>query len=223
VRGRAPHEEVLNKGEFVRTVQREGNPTPAVLRIRGKQDFVAEKILTTRVGLMFPEAMTFDSWERAGSQLFRLVDSTAWCLGDWLVYGQREYSDRYQRAVEAAGLDYQTLRNYAWVSRSFELSRRRARLSFQHHAEVASLPAAEQDHWLDRAEQGSWSRNKLRKSLRDSRDPSRAEQEAAVLPRVAVSSDHISRWREAAKQASSSFEQWVVHSLDRAAEGHSLP
>ena len=49
-------------------------------------------------------------------------------------------------------LDYQTLRNYAWVARRFPAGRRRAGVSFAHHAEVARLPEPEQDYWLRRAE-----------------------------------------------------------------------
>ena len=101
----------------------------------------------------------------------RIADSSAWCLGDWLIYGQHLYADRYRHAVAMAGLDYQTLRNYAWIARKFEPARRRAGLAFQHHVEVAALPPQVQDHWLDLAENFRWSRNELRKQIRDSEAP----------------------------------------------------
>jgi hypothetical protein len=130
-----------------------GSRELAVLKIAGHPVGSAEgheeKILTTRLGLLFPSLLTFSAWQQAGQQIHRLHDSSAWCLGDWLVYGQREYVSRYRTAIEAAGLDYQTLRNYAWVARSFDLGRRREKLSFQHHAEVASLSREEQDRaWM---------------------------------------------------------------------------
>src|SRR5579883_1658446 len=105
-------------------------------------------IMTTRVGLRFPDQLAYDRWKAAGFQIVRAVDSLAWCLGDWLVYGQQHYASRYQHAIELVGLDYQTLRNYAWVARRIELHRRRSALSFQHHAEVASMSDLEQDKWL---------------------------------------------------------------------------
>jgi putative SOS response-associated peptidase YedK len=40
-------------------------------------------------------------------------------------------------------------------------SRRREVLSWSHHREVAALPPAEQDEWLDRAEAEKWDRNDL--------------------------------------------------------------
>ena len=94
-----------------------------------------------------------------------IADSSAWCLGDWVVFGASRYSDRYLRAIEQAGLEYQTLRNYAWVARRFESSRRREALSFQHHAEVASLPEPEQDLWLQRADAAQWSKTELRRRI----------------------------------------------------------
>jgi hypothetical protein len=171
--------------------------------------------MMTPVGLRFPTDLTFDSWERAGRQIAGIVDSSAWCLGDWLIYGQQQYADRYQRAIKLAGLDYQTLRNYAWVARKFDLSRRRDALSFQHHAEVAALPMAEQDVWLERAERFEWSRNQLRINLQKSR--SRFPAKPSRLPRLAVEEERIERWREAAEQANVQFEKWIVTVLDRAA------
>ncbi|MFE0425013.1 LmbU family transcriptional regulator, partial [Streptomyces sp. NPDC058953] len=120
------------------------------------------RVLTTNVGLQIPAGLAFEEWERAGRQLSGIVNSSSWWLGDWLVYGKDHYSDRYERGIRAAGLQYQTLRNYAWVSRRFDVVRRRAGLSFQHHAELAPLPVEEQDVWLDRAEQQGWTTKQLR-------------------------------------------------------------
>jgi hypothetical protein len=181
-----------------------------------------DPILTTRVGLRIPAGLTYDDWEQAGQHIARVIDSSAWCLGDWLVYGQDQYSDRYRRAVDIAGLDYQTLRNYAWVTRRFELSRRRATLSLQHHAEVASLPEAEQDYWLDQAEKHGWSRNRLRRAVRgDRRRLVDQESGSALLPRVLVRADRMNCWRRAAEIAEIDLTQWVVETLDRAA-AHAL-
>jgi hypothetical protein len=175
------------------------------------------RILTTPVGLAFPRDVTFESWEQAGQRISRIASSSAWYLGDWLVFGQDRYTDRYRRAVEAVGLDYQTLRNYAWIARKFAPSRRRPGLPFQHHAEVAALPPADQDRWLDLAERDGWSRTALRRALRESRGPG-AKPYRVVLPRVSAGSDAVDRWRRAATAADADFETWVVAALDRAAD-----
>lgn len=175
------------------------------------------QVLATRVGLRFPAVLSFGEWERAGTKLARISDSSTWCLGDWLIYGQDKYSDRYQQAIAAAGLDYQTLRNYAWIARRYEWTRRRAELSFQHHAEVAALPDAEQDLWLDRAVEHRWSRNELRRQLRQSRQATSSVRPAVALPRLPVSAGQVDRWRAAAEVSSSEFDQWVIAALDDAA------
>jgi hypothetical protein len=175
------------------------------------------QILTTKVGLRFPAEVTFDSWQRAGVQISRIVDSFAWCLGDWLVYGQQRYTDRYRKAVDAIGLDYQTLRNYASVARRVDLPRRRSTLSFQHHAEVAALPDLEQETWLSRAEEGGWSRNQLRQHLQAARGDQTQGTMTATLPKMVVQQDRMAKWRLAAASSSSEFEQWVIAALDQAA------
>jgi hypothetical protein len=176
------------------------------------------RVLMTRVGLQIPANLSFEDWERAGCQLSGIVDSSSWWLGDWLVYGKKHYSDRYKRAIRAANLQYQTLRNYAWVARRFELSRRRASLSFQHHAEVASLPHDEQELWLDQAEQAMWTTKQLRIRIRNERiDVDNTSESPALIPRIEVADLRLSYWRKAAEQIGIEFENWVLSTLDYAA------
>jgi hypothetical protein len=122
--------------------------------------------MTRRTGLELPNNLTLAGWSMIGRQIGLIVDSSTWWLGDWLVFGQDKYPGRYRRAIAATGLDYQTLKNYAWVCRKIPRSRRRDAISFQHHAAVCGLPAAEQDLWLERAERSGWSSHRLRRELR---------------------------------------------------------
>lgn len=173
------------------------------------------------MGLEIPVNLSFDDWERAGRQLSGIVDSSSWWLGDWLVYGKDHYVDRYQRGIRAAGLQYQTLRNYAWVARRFELSRRRETLSFQHHAELASLPLEEQEAWLDRAEQSQWSTKHLRDALRAARQGGSATAKPALSrpnQQLALPDHRIQWWHRAAEHTGARFEEWVMATLDDAAK-----
>ncbi len=135
-----------------------------------------------RNGLELSQPIRFRDWERLGQYVLSAHESSSWWVGDWLVYGQEAFRDRYQEALHRTSLDYQTLRNYAWVARRFELSRRRDNLSFGHHAEVAALPPAEQDYWLRKAQNLDWSRNRLRievkRSLRERNDERRKDDSA---------------------------------------------
>lgn len=131
--------------------------------------FVGTQATVQKSGMIFPQNLPERSWERIGTNLRELVNSSAWWLADWLIYGEATYGwRRYKEAIERTGLDYQTLRNYAWVGRRFEHHRRWDSLSFAHHAEVTRLSPPEQDYWLRKAEQQKWSRNELRRAVRAS-------------------------------------------------------
>jgi hypothetical protein len=174
-------------------------------------------LLVTRVGLRIGDGLHYDVWARAGVKIARAHDSSAWCLGDWIVYGQSHYERRYRDAVEVTELDYQTLRNYAWVARSFALDRRRSGLSFQHHAEVAPLPEAEQDRWLDLAERREWSRSELRRQMRGTRKKEGKASSLHVAQSIDGSPEQFERWRLAAARSDRSIESWILSRLDEAA------
>jgi hypothetical protein len=184
----------------------------------GRDQAELQKVMLTRVGLRMPPTMTFEHWERTGIRLSGIVDTSAWCLGDWLIYGKEQYTNRYRHVVQTVGLDYQTLRNYAWVARHFPIGRRRQRLSFQHHAEVASMPPCDQEWWLDEAEKQGWSVKHLRASIKAARTAGSDDKiKVAVLPRIPVPDRRLTRWRQAADLSETDFNQWVVATLDRAA------
>jgi hypothetical protein len=176
------------------------------------------QVMTTKVGLQMPAGTPFEEWERAGRQLSGILDSSSWWLGDWLVFGKDHYVDRYQHGIRAVGLQYQTLRNYAWVSRRFEMARRRPALTFQHHAELASLPVDQQEVWLDRAEQNWWTTKQLRRAIRDSREaPEHSGAVAEPTGRLELPDSRLQWWHQAAEQQGIDFDQWVLASLDGAA------
>jgi len=161
--------------------------------------------------------MPISEWRNLGRQIFIISDSSGWWLGDWLIYGQNQYPNRYKLAITETSLDYQTLRNYAWVARRFAPERRRERLSFQHHAEVASLPPEQQDVWLDRADVHKWSRNELRRLLRQSLNSKNEDPMEVLRVRINVAPAQKERWQTAAGGSEEELLAWMVESLDRAA------
>ena len=181
-----------------------------------------EQVLTTRVGLQIPNALPFEEWERAGRQLAGVLDSSSWWLGDWLTYGKDHYADRYQQGIWTAGLRYQTLRNYAWVARRFDHPRRHAKLTFQHHAEVASLPQDQQDHWLTHAEQHHWTTKQLRNALRQTKAASSTGEVGDTPPslpyQLSLPQQHYQRWHQAAQQSNTPTDTWILTTLNNAAE-----
>ncbi|MFJ3090085.1 LmbU family transcriptional regulator [Streptomyces sp. NPDC086838] len=170
-----------------------------------------------RTRLRLPEDLALEAWCRIGDQILAVSDSSAWWIGDWLVFGQRKYRDRYQRAMKETLLDYQTLRNYAWVARKFVPQRRREDLTFQHHMEVASLPEEQQDHWLDFAVRLKWSKTELRRQIKASTAPDDPPGRAEVSLNLRLEETRVKRWELAARRNSTSLTEWISTVLDGAA------
>lgn len=172
-------------------------------------------VRSSRCGLQFDPRTSFEAWSALGARIAGQAKTASWWLGDWVAFGERRYGRRYRLAVQATGLDYQTLRNYAVVARRFELSRRRDTLSLQHHAEVCALPDKLQDRWLDLAVINRWSKQELRRRIRQDANPDTGA--GACTLRLTVDPDRQQRWHEAASGCGCSFEDWVIRSLDAAA------
>ncbi|MEU5958560.1 LmbU family transcriptional regulator [Streptomyces sp. NPDC047525] len=200
-----------------------------------RANFNTSAFVTGR-GLLLPRELPFDTWVGVGSYLSSIFSSSAWCLGDWLVYGEASFNGRYHDAIQMTSLDYQTLRNHAWVARRFQLSRRRDRLSFTHHAEVAALAEPEQDFWLGKAEDQGWSAKRLRREVKaslherstDTDGEPRENQSGGgtfVLPaedtvqlRLPVPSDVLESCHEAASKLGLDVGAWVSQVLLAAAQ-----
>lgn len=132
--------------------------------------------------LELDQRMTFERWSEVGSLLGRVHRASKLWLGDWLNFGEHAYGEKYAQAIDVTGLDYSTLANYAYVSRQIDPSRRREGLSFSVHAEVAALPPAAQDVWLDRAEREGLGSRDLRRALKDSRGVESFERFSVRVP-----------------------------------------
>lgn len=117
-------------------------------------------------GLMLPDGLPFDDWQRVGELLKSVERSVLWWVGDWLNYGERCYGETYSQALEATDYSYQSIRDAKWVAGKFELSRRRDKLSWSHHREVAALEPPAADELLTDAEREGWTRDELRKRIK---------------------------------------------------------
>lgn len=203
-------------------VQPIANATPEIFQASPGAVMVAP-----RNGLELPRRLPFDKWLNIGKHLSAVSTSSAWCLGDWLAYGIEEFSGRYRSAVEETSLDYQTLRNYVWVAKRFPLSRRRATLSFGHHAEVAALAEPEQGFWLRKAEEFGWSVKQLRREVRaslrereatgESSSSEASEYRERVKLDIHINPDQLETYQRAATRVGLDIEDWIVMTLTKVA------
>ncbi|MFI6042513.1 LmbU family transcriptional regulator [Nocardia sp. NPDC051321] len=171
-----------------------------------------------RNSLILPKELSFEAWSKLGTEIIVSADASAWWIGDWLFYGEKSYGERYRNAIDATMLDYQTLRNYAWIAKKYPVSRRRDKLSFGHHVEVAALTDDEQDLWLDRALRFCWSRNELRRRVRAARLANNSETKPVTkVLRIDAEADCYERWNTAAEIGDRCLNEWAAEALDAAA------
>jgi hypothetical protein len=127
---------------------------------------ISEQAEATPIGLSLGDGLSYADWEAVGFELAKVGKAMQWWIGDWVNYGGKRYGETYKAAIEATGMSYGTVANFASVCAAFESSRRRENLSFKHHVEVWSLDPDQQDELLDQAETERLSCAKLREIVR---------------------------------------------------------
>lgn len=120
----------------------------------------------TETALIIPAGLPYDEWARLGHVLARMEKAVQWWVGDWLIYGEHAYGEKFAQAASETGLAPSTLKSYQWVAERTEKFRRRNSLSFGHHDAVAALPPATADEMLDAAEAEELSVHDLRERVR---------------------------------------------------------
>jgi hypothetical protein len=124
------------------------------------------KFTLTPCGIDFHGDLSFEEWEKIGEKLGDAERSMGLMIGDWINYAENKWGEKYNEAIACTGLEYRTLRNYAYVARRVQLSYRYDNLTFNHHYTVAKLKdAEEQKHWLDQAAKHDLGVDRLRKSI----------------------------------------------------------
>jgi hypothetical protein len=170
------------------------------------------KFTLTPCGIDFHGDLSFEEWEKIGEKLGDAERSLGLMIGDWINYAENKWGEKYNEAIACTGLEYRTLRNYAYVARKVQLSYRYDNLTFNHHYTVAKLKdPEEQKHWLDQAAKHDLGVDRLRKSINFGRIATEEEVEGDPSDRGYVTYlallNRIRRWwaRETEKAP---VEEW---------------
>jgi len=124
----------------------------------------------TKVAWVPKQEIEHPAWVTAGRQLGAIGRASQWWIGDWLLYGNARWGEKYAEAAKITGYDVGSLRNMASLASQFDSSRRRDNLTWSHHAAVASLAPEVQESWLDRAIAARMSVADVRAALRTARE-----------------------------------------------------
>ena len=123
----------------------------------------------TKTGVFSTGDPTFEEWEAAFAWCRQVEGAASFWVGDLIEWGEHKYGEKYAQAMDATGGSYQALQDVAYVARNVPASRRRENLGFAVHREVAPLPPAEQDVWLDKCEADGLTREQLRMQIKASK------------------------------------------------------
>ena len=141
---------------------------------------VFKKFKLTRTGLVFSDELSFDECENVLKVFRGFNDASMWALGDLLRHSELAHGEKYTQLLEETEYEEGTLKNAQWVANAIDIDRRHEKLSFSHHKVVAPCKPAQQDKWLERAEEGNWSVKKLKDMVNP---PDRKEDLECVCPR----------------------------------------
>jgi dipeptidyl aminopeptidase/acylaminoacyl peptidase len=124
----------------------------------------------TETAARFDDTLGYAGWIEVGRNLCRAGAYLNWWLGDWMLFGVKEYGDRAKAAVDGAaeiGMSVDQLKAAIYVSEHVQETIRITSLSWSHHREVAKLPdEKQQKRWLALAQVNNWSVSELRSEMR---------------------------------------------------------
>lgn len=120
----------------------------------------------TRLGLVMRSGATEGDWRAAGAAIALVGEAYQWLVGDWLTIGEHRWGRSYQEAAAALGLEYNTVKDWAWVAANVDLSIRTDKLPWSAHRLIASIESDDDKRaWLAAAADNGWSVARLRAEL----------------------------------------------------------
>jgi hypothetical protein len=141
---------------------------------------LTDSVRISETELVVVQDLSFDQWSNLMETLSKMDTAFQFALGDALNYGQSRYGERYAQAIECTGKEYQSLANYAWVSKAVPGEVRVAGLSWTHHRLVARLEPSEQSFLLQKAKAEQWTVSALQEVVTGKPVSSKASEHVSI-------------------------------------------
>ena len=139
--------------------------TPAVSE--GALEAAGAVVTPTSLTITNPD-VSLEQYIAAAAFVGEVNRACAWWAGDLYLAAEMKFGEDAAAIGDALGLAPQTIANRISVAKHIPPNRRRS-LPFGTHAEVAYLEPKERDRWLKLAEEGGWTRARLREEMRSVR------------------------------------------------------
>ena len=91
----------------------------------------------TTSSMILKPGISFEEWQLIGDQLGGIAKGVMFWIGDWLVFGEEQYGEKYAQAMEITGYSYRTVKQAKYIAKKFPPKKRDERLTFTHYTAVA--------------------------------------------------------------------------------------
>jgi hypothetical protein len=155
-----------------------------------------------RSGLVIDRILTRVEWEKCSEKIAAMASATNWAIGDWLVYGngRDEWGGTYETAHRLTGRSFESLSQYARVSRDYPHEERQPTVCWTVHRAAVVLPAEDRGRALACAAANGWTRDDMDRFIatRETVPIEKFEAERAELANV--NRRKVSKWRPPEQQ-----------------------
>lgn len=160
-------------------------------------DEIARGWRLTSTGLEILRALTADEWRRCGARLLALTNSTAWAVGDWLVYGEGrgDYGATYDQMAEITGKSFESLSQYARVARAYPRGQRNHEVPWTHHRMALRLLPIDRQPALQLSAKNGWTVRELSGYIDTRQGMTLADWSEDPDARPLAEQRKIARWR----------------------------
>lgn len=157
------------------------------LQVVQSNSIVPEGVTFDDTNVTINRMLSYGEWESLVEYLMRMEQSVQWWLGDMLRYGEAAYGEKYAQAAILTGRSVGTLANWVYVSGAFPPDRRRSTVRWSCYRELAPLKDPEaQDSWLDAVEEGGWTREELKRAIRETPTGDSPPRQPSLQPQVST-------------------------------------
>jgi hypothetical protein len=125
------------------------------------------------------------------------------------LYGHQKFGEMQAEVQDITNLSYDSLADAKWIAKEFIVSRRREKLAWGHHREVAGLPQELREKLLDAAEGENLRRWQLRARVREAKFDLEQQKEKARLASM-TPEERERRARERSEQIEAEFNETLA-------------
>jgi len=123
-----------------------------------------------KMGLIFEENISNNEFMEIGKVLKMMEGRIQFFIGDFINAYFKAYEHGKYKDLEELGYEKKSLKEFNYVSGKIESSIRIDKLRWEHHHIVAPLEPSEQEYWLNKAVENSWTVRELREAIRKSKE-----------------------------------------------------